>query len=106
MDLFLKIDDVKGESGDGKHKGDIELLSWTWGLTQSGGSSSKVDVQDVSFTKFVDKSTPSLVKLCCSGKKIRQAVLFVRSVGSKVEYFKVTMEDAIVSSYNTGCNGS
>jgi type VI secretion system secreted protein Hcp len=109
MDLFLKIDDVKGEADDAKHKGDIELLSWTWGLTRAampGGSSGKANVQEVRFTKVVDKSTPNLIKLCCSGSQIKQAVLVVRTAGSRpLEYLKVTLEDAIVSSYTTGATG-
>jgi type VI secretion system secreted protein Hcp len=104
MDLFLKIDDVKGESTDAKHKGEIELLSWSWGLTRSAtAQAGKASVQEVRFTKVVDKSTPNLIKLCCSGKPIKQAVLCVRSEGVKpLEYLKVTLEDAMVSAYTTG----
>lgn len=28
VDIFLKIDDVKGESRDDKHKDEIDVLSW------------------------------------------------------------------------------
>ncbi|HEY7575111.1 MAG TPA: type VI secretion system tube protein Hcp, partial [Thermoanaerobaculia bacterium] len=30
-DYFLKIDGIEGESQDGKHKGEIDVLSWSWG---------------------------------------------------------------------------
>jgi type VI secretion system secreted protein Hcp len=109
MDLFLKIDDVKGESTDAKHKGEVELVSWAWGLTRgatSNGTTGRANIQEVRFTKFADKSTPALFKLCCSGKTIKQAVLVVRSMGTKPsEYLKVTFEDAIVSAFNTGATG-
>jgi type VI secretion system secreted protein Hcp len=109
MDLFLKIDDLKGESTDVKHKGEIQLLSWTWGVSRTspvlGGSAGKAQVQEVRFTKAADKSTPSLVRLCCSGKQIKQAVLVVRGGTKALEYLKVTFEDAAVSSFTTGGTG-
>ena len=65
VDMFLKIDDIKGESTDATHKDEIEVLSWSWGMSQSGSThsgtgsgSGKVNVQDISITKYVDKSTP------------------------------------------------
>ena len=36
VDYFLKIDGVDGESTDDKHKGEIDILSWSWGVQQSG----------------------------------------------------------------------
>ncbi len=36
VDMFLKIGDVKGESRDDKHKDEIDVLSWSWGMSQSG----------------------------------------------------------------------
>ena len=35
-DIFAKIGDIKGESRDAKHKDEIEVLSWSWGVTQTG----------------------------------------------------------------------
>ena len=29
-DIFAKIGDIKGESLDSKHKGEVEVLSWSW----------------------------------------------------------------------------
>ena len=75
VDIFIKIGDLKGESVDTKHKGEIDVLAWSWGMTQSGtthtgsgGGAGKVNVQDLSFTKYVDKSTPNLMQYCCNGK--------------------------------------
>ena len=66
-DFFLKIDGIEGESTDGKHKGEIDLLSWSWGETQSGahaagggGGAGKVSMQDFHFTMTVNKATPKL----------------------------------------------
>ena len=35
-DIFAKIGDIKGESLDAKHKDEVEVLSWSWGVTQTG----------------------------------------------------------------------
>ena len=55
-DYYLKLPPIEGESGD-KHKGEIEILSWSWGASQassahSGGGmgAGKATLQDVSVT--------------------------------------------------------
>jgi len=111
--MFLKMDDIKGESVDAKHKGEIDVLAWSWGLSQSGtthvgggGGAGKVSVQDLSFTKYVDKSSPTLMLACCNGKHFKEAVLVVRKAGEKpLEYLKITMKEVLVSSISTGGSG-
>jgi type VI secretion system secreted protein Hcp len=113
MDCFLKIDDVKGESQDAKHKGEIDVLAWSWGMSQSGsmhvgggGGSGKVSVQDIHVTKYVDKSSPNLIQVCCSGKHFKEALLTIRKAGgSALEYTKIQMKDVLVSSISTGGSG-
>ena len=113
VDMFIKIDDIKGESADAAHKDEIEVLSWSWGMSQSGtaqsgagGGAGKVNVQDLSFTKYVDKSSPNLMKLCCSGKHFQKATLVVRKAGGKpLEYIKVELSDGLISSVSTGGSG-
>ena len=34
-DIFAKLGDIKGESLDDKHKDEIEVLSWSWGVTNA-----------------------------------------------------------------------
>ncbi|HEY0707951.1 MAG TPA: type VI secretion system tube protein Hcp [Polyangia bacterium] len=113
VDMFLKLDDVKGESTDGAHAGEIDVLSWSWGMTQSGtshggggGGAGKVSVQDLSLTKYVDAATPNLIKMCCNGKHFKTAVLTVRKAGENpLEYLKITMEEGLISSLTTGGSG-
>jgi len=113
-DMFIKIDDIKGESSDDKHKDEIEVLSWNWGVTQSGtmhqgtgGGAGKANVQDLTFTKLVDKSTPNLVRFACNGKHLGTAVLTVRKAAgdSPLEYVKITLTNVIVTSVNLGGTG-
>lgn len=110
VDMFIKIDDIKGESIDAAHTDEIDVLSWSWALSQSGtthtsqgGGAGKVSVQDLSVTKYVDSSTPVLMKMCANGKHIGEALLTVRKAGENpLEYIKIKMTDAIVSSISTG----
>jgi type VI secretion system secreted protein Hcp len=79
------------------------------GSTHSGkgGGAGKVNVGDISFTKYVDKTTPTFLKLCCKGTHIKEAILTVRKAGgdSPVEYLKITMKECIVSSIGSGGSG-
>ena len=112
-DMFIKIDDIKGESADSKHAGEIDVLSWSWGLTQTGtaqlgtgGGAGKVHVNDLTFTKYVDKASPILLKQCCSGKRMSAAALVVRKAGgTPLEYLKINMEDLIVAAVSHGGSG-
>ena len=108
-DYFLKIDGVDGESRDDKHKGEIDVESWSFGASQSGsmamgggGGAGKVVMQDFHFTKSVDKASPKLFEAIATGKHLKEAKLVLRSTGgSQVEYLVITLSDVLVSSYST-----
>ena len=113
VDMFMKIPGVEGEAKDGTHKSEIDVLAWGWGMTQSGsahigggGGSGKVDVHDLSFTKFIDKSSPDLMLACCSGKHYNDAKLTIRKAGENpLEYLIITMQDVLVAGITTGGSG-
>jgi len=113
VDMFIKIGDIEGESSDKAHKGEIDVLAWSWGMSQSGsmhigggGGSGKANVQDVSFTKYIDKASPNLMLQCCKGTHIPECTLVVRKAGDNpVEYLKLTMTDCLISSVSTGGSG-
>lgn len=114
IDMFMKLGDIKGESQDKTHKDEIDVLAWSWGLSQSGtmhmgtgGGAGKVNVQDLSFTKFSDKASPTIMTACSKGTHIDKATLTVRKAGgdNPLEYYKVTLEGVLVSSYSTGGSG-
>jgi len=114
IDMFIKIGDVGGESADSKHGGEIDVLAWNWGMAQSGtghvgggSGSGKVNVQNLTITKYIDKSSPKLMLGCCNGKHYPEALLTVRKAGEKpVEYVKIKMTEVLVSSVSTGGSGS
>ncbi len=110
VDYFLKIDGIEGESQDAKHKGEIDVLSWSWGATNSGtmhagggGGAGKVSMQDIHFTQQINKATPKLAQACATGEHIKKAVLTCRKAGTDQQpYLTVTFSDVLVSSYQTG----
>lgn len=110
VDMFVKIGDLKGESVDSKHKDEIDVLSWSWGMNQTGtmhvgtgGGAGKVSVHDLSFTKHMDKATPNLMLACCNGKHFPEAKLIVRKAGEEaLEYLKITMTDVLIANVSTG----
>lgn len=112
-DMFLKLDDIKGESQDGTHKDAMDVLAWSWGASQSGtmhagggGGAGKASINDLSITKFVDKASPNLLGACCSGKHFDQATLIVRKAGdTPLEYLKYTFKQVLVSSISVGGSG-
>jgi type VI secretion system secreted protein Hcp len=104
-DIFMKIDDVQGESTDSSHKNEIEVSAWSWGAAQAGSShsgpgagSGKVVVQDLSFTYAADKSVPTLFGMVFKGTPFKKAQLTCRKAGgSPVEYIKIIMSSGLVS---------
>lgn len=113
VDMFIKIGKLGGEAKDHKHKGEIDVLAWSWGMSQSGSAhvggghgAGKVNVNDLSFTKYLDASSTELMKACCAGTHIDEALLTVRKAGDKpLEYLKIKMTDIIISSVSTGGSG-
>jgi type VI secretion system secreted protein Hcp len=109
-DYFLKIDGIPGESQDDKHKGEIELDSFSWGASNvatsasgGGGGAGKVKFDDFVIWKPIDVSSPKLIEACTTGKHISSAVLYVRKQGgTQQEYVKVTLTDVLVSNYDLG----
>ena len=107
FDAFLKLDGIKGESADAKHKGEIDIMSFSWGMSQTGvsatgggGGAGKVKVHDISFHKKTDASSPLLFLNCANGAHIKEATFVVRKAGGEqLEYLKIKLTDVLVSSY-------
>ena len=109
QDYFLKIDGLPGESTDVKHKGELDIESFSWGETNSGSagqgagaSTGKVQPQDFVLTKRLDKSSPILFIACATGQHFKDALLTVRKAGAgQHEYVTLKMSDVLVSGYHT-----
>jgi type VI secretion system secreted protein Hcp len=109
-DIFAKIGDIKGESLDAKHKDEIEVLSFSWGVSNSGGTAvwggagaGKAAFQDLVIVHAVDKATPSLLRACATGQHIKDATITHRKAGKgQQEFLVVTMNDVVVTSVSHG----
>ncbi len=110
-DYFLKLDGIEGESVDEKHRGEIEVQSFSWGLSQTGGLSGggggggagKVSVQDFHFVAKTGIQSPPLFVATATGEHFKKATLTVRKSGERaVEYLKIRLEEILVSSYQVG----
>ena len=88
MSIFACVGTIKGESQDAKHKDEIDVLSWSWGVSQSGiaghgggGGAGKASFQDFNFTHHVDKASPLVMKACATGQHISGATITVCKAG-------------------------
>jgi type VI secretion system secreted protein Hcp len=113
VDMFLKIETIDGESVDKTHAKDIDILAWSWGLSNSGtthqgmgGGSGKANFQDISVTKYVDASSHALLLACATGEHFTKAKLVVRKAGkTPLEYILIEMEEVLITSVSTGGSG-
>src|SRR5262245_48818749 len=109
-DIFAKIADIKGESLDAKHKGEIEVLSFSWGVTNpgsisagGGGSSGKATFQDLTIVHNIDKASPLLLKACATGTHLKEATITHRKAGKgQQEFLIVKLNDIIITGVTHG----
>jgi len=104
--IFARIGTIKGESLDARHKDEIEVLSWSWGVSQSGalahgggGGAGKASFHDFNFTHHVDRASPALMRACATGEHLKDATITVRKAGKgQQEYLVIKMTDVVVTS--------
>jgi type VI secretion system secreted protein Hcp len=108
---FLKLDGILGDSTDAKHKGEIQLLSFSWGSSNSGATGSasggagagKVSITDFHFAAATSQASPLLFLATATGKHLKTGLLSVRRKGrGQQEYLKIELTDVLVSSYQQG----
>jgi len=110
VDMFIKLDKIDGESHDDKHKGEIDIESYSFGMAQTGightgggSGAGKVSMQDLHFVKKVDAASHALMLACASGQHIANGTLTVRKAGEKpLEYLKIKLTDILISSVQDG----
>jgi type VI secretion system secreted protein Hcp len=109
--MFLKLDGIDGESTDSKHKDEIEVLSFSWGVSnpaaegRAGARAGKVSPSDFMIVKRLDTATPQLIQKICQGEHLGSALLTLQKSGEKpLEYLKIKLTDILISGYSTGGN--
>ena len=104
-DIFAKIGDIKGESVDAKHKDEIEVLSFSWGVANAGptgpgggAGAGKPTFQELSIVHGIDKATPALLKACATGVHIKDATITHRKAGKgQQEFLIVKLNDVTIT---------
>ena len=115
VDSFLKIDGIKGESTDDKHKNWIEISSFSSGISQptsatassaGGATTERCYHQDFSITKEMDIASPDIALFCCNGKHVKEVIVELCRAGEKkLPYMKYTMNNVVISSYSPAGGG-
>src|SRR3954462_2295355 len=116
MDMFLKLDQIPGESMVKGHEKEIEVLAFSWGMSNpavisAGGggiSSGKAQFQELSLTKYADVASPGMMTSAATGKHIATAVLTVmknNNAAGLANYYTITLTDVLVTSVSTGGSG-
>jgi type VI secretion system secreted protein Hcp len=103
-DIFLKLGDIKGESQDARHKDEIEIHSFSWGITNpatmhgGGAGAGKANFHDLSVAHNIDKASPMLLQACATGRHLPEAIISHRKAGqSQQDYLVVKLNDVIVT---------
>lgn len=108
QDFLLQLEGIKGESRDAKFPDQIEVESWSFGLSQtgsfgyggSGGGSGKVQFEDLNFVTKMSCASPRMQTACVSGEHIPKAILTCRKAGGAgMVFYTVTLTDVIISGY-------
>lgn len=112
QDTFLSLQGIDGGTQNDSYKGQIDVLAWSWGLSNSGnlhtgfgGGVGRPSFQDVTVTKFTDQSSPALYQAIAEGSLIKEGKLTVTRPSGKAAPFEATiftMKDILVSSAATG----
>ena len=105
LSIFGRIGTIRGESSDARHADEIDVLSWSWGVSQAGSTghgggrgAGRATFHDLTFTHRVDRASPLLLKACATGEHLRDAVISVRRDGpNPQDHLVVTMTDVLVT---------
>ena len=105
QDIFIKIQGIDGESQDATHQNEIDVIDWTWKVTQqstmmsgSGGGAAKASVSDLEFTHQMDRASPNLSRYCFTGTHIPEAKLTMRKAGGLPhEFMRITLYDVVIT---------
>jgi type VI secretion system secreted protein Hcp len=107
VDYFLKVEGIDGESANEKHKGEIEILSYSFGAsnagsmaTGGGGGAGKVSMGSVRIVSSVSKASPMLFEYVATGKHIPSTTLTLENADTRGgQYMQITLTDVFITSY-------
>ena len=115
VDMYLEIPEIKGESQKKGYEDQMDILSFSDGVTQhtsfgvlgKGGGSGRAEFQDIHIMKYVDKASSLLWKACANHQHFDKATIhFVKHGENPMEYWTVKLEDVAISSVQTTGNSN
>lgn len=115
LDIFLKLGDIKGESTDARHRDEIDVLSWDWGVEQGvaaiagggAGTAGKPKLRNLRFAHQIDAASPFLMNACATGKHPKDATMTVRRSGAQgLDVITVRLSGVAVASVTAEVNGA
>jgi type VI secretion system secreted protein Hcp len=112
IDTHIKFDGVDGEATHQDHKGEIEVLSWSWNVTNSsnvaggGSGKGKANPGEFNFSHLYDKSSPVLAKKCAQGVHFPTVTITARKSGEgQKDFLKVIMKEVFITSVSPSTSG-
>lgn len=113
--IFMKIEGVTGESIVFGHEGEIDVISWEWGMHQLSrdhtSSTKKATIEHISFVHEIDLASNGLMHMFLQNKLAPKALLSFRrpdaqspaaqGLAGKVlpppDYLKIHLDDVMVN---------
>ncbi len=108
---FLKLGDIKGESLDKQHKDEIDIQSFSFGVTQTGGGGfgggggeGKATFSSFHVNKLYDAASPALFKGVATGEHFKNATLSFRRKGADNpgDFLTIKLDDVLITGYQQG----
>ncbi len=107
---FLNVANIPGESTDALHPNEIDVVSWSWGVSNGGttgqacgAAASTSTLLDLTVVKNEDKASPKFMLANAQGNSLGTIVLSLEKQGT--DYLVLTLDNAIVSSYKIEAGG-
>jgi len=104
MPIYMKIEGIDGPITHDGTKGWIEIQSLSWG-SSSGREPQVPTISEMVVTKDQDVASSTLFKQALWGEGKKVTIVFVKGGDSPQEYLRITLENALISSYSTSGSG-
>ena len=104
FDMHIKFGkgkvEIKGASNHKVHKGDVPILAWSWGVSNTG------DLHTGAGSASGGKAN-ALLNACCTGARLENAWLYVtNATGEQTDFLTIELsEGVLVTSLSTGGSG-
>ena len=106
---FLHIDGINGDSEDPAHDDWINIVSWSWQIsdpnansTGSGSGASAAIVRPLIVIKYIDKASPHIALSVLREEAIKDAELVLRKPGASYDHFRIEMKDVKIANVAPG----